>query len=51
VLNRLDHLVILVRDLDQAVREYDVLGFTVTPGGEHTDGLTRNALIPFRDGS
>ena len=42
---------ILVRDLDQAVREYDVLGFTVTPGGEHTDGLTRNALIPFRDGS
>jgi catechol 2,3-dioxygenase-like lactoylglutathione lyase family enzyme len=31
VLNRLDHLVILVRDLDQAVREYEVLGFTVTP--------------------
>jgi catechol 2,3-dioxygenase-like lactoylglutathione lyase family enzyme len=51
VLNRLDHLVILVRDLDQAVREYEVLGFTVTPGGEHADGLTRNALIPFRDGS
>ena len=48
MLNRLDHLVILVRDLDQAVREYDVLGFTVTPGGEHADGLTRNALIPFR---
>jgi catechol 2,3-dioxygenase-like lactoylglutathione lyase family enzyme len=51
VLNRLDHLVILVRDLDQAVREYEVLGLTVTPGGEHADGLTRNALIPFRDGS
>jgi len=51
VLNRLDHLVILVRDLDQAVREYEVLGFTVTPGGEHADGLTRNALIPFRDSS
>jgi len=43
--------VILVRDLDQAVREYEVLGFTVTPGGEHADGLTRNALIPFRDNS
>lgn len=51
MLNRLDHLVILVRDLDQAVREYEVLGFTVTSGGEHADGLTRNALIPFRDGS
>ncbi len=48
---RLDHLVILVRDLDQAVRNYEGLGFAVTPGGEHADGLTRNALIPFRDGS
>ena len=51
MLNRLDHLVILVRDLDQAVRDYEGLGFAVTPGGEHADGLTRNALIPFRDGS
>ena len=23
----------------------------MTPGGEHADGLTRNALIPFKDGS
>jgi hypothetical protein len=23
----------------------------VTPGGEHADGLTRNALVPFRDGT
>jgi catechol 2,3-dioxygenase-like lactoylglutathione lyase family enzyme len=51
VLTRLDHLVILVRDLDRAVRGYEALGFTVTPGGEHADGLTRNALIPFADGS
>jgi catechol 2,3-dioxygenase-like lactoylglutathione lyase family enzyme len=51
VLKRLDHLVILVRDLDRAVRDYEGLGFTVTPGGEHADGLTRNALIPFADGS
>src|SRR3712207_5990352 len=48
---RLDHLVILVRDLDQAGRNYEGLGFAATPGGEHADGLTRNALIPFRDGS
>jgi catechol 2,3-dioxygenase-like lactoylglutathione lyase family enzyme len=31
MLMRLDHLVILVRDLDQAVRNYEGLGFAVTP--------------------
>ena len=51
MLRSLDHLVILVRDLDRAVRGYEGLGFAVTPGGEHADGLTRNALIPFKDGS
>ena len=51
MLTRLDHLVILVRDLDRAVRGYEGLGFKVTPGGKHADGLTRNALIPFKDGS
>ena len=48
---RLDHLVILVRDLEEATRDYVRLGFRVTPGGEHADGLTRNALVPFRDGT
>ena len=48
---RLDHLVILVHDLEEAVRDYRRLGFRVTPGGEHADGLTRNALVPFRDGT
>ena len=47
----LDHLVVLVRDLDRAVEDYRTLGFEVKPGGEHADGLTRNALIPFEDGS
>lgn len=47
----LDHLVILVRDLEEAVKDYEGLGFRVTPGGEHADGLTRNALVPFRDGA
>jgi hypothetical protein len=51
VVTRLDHLVVLVRDLDGAARDYERLGFAVTPGGEHADGLTHNALIPFRDGS
>jgi hypothetical protein len=47
----LDHLVILVRDLDFAAADYARLGFVVTQGGEHADGLTRNALVPFEDGS
>ena len=51
MLSRLDHLVILVSDLDLAAADYERLGFVVTPGGEHADGLTRNALIPFGDGS
>ena len=51
MLMQLDHLVILVRDLDLAVADYEHLGFVVTPGGEHADGLTRNALIPLEDGS
>lgn len=47
----IDHVVILVKDLDQAVANYKQLGFNVTPGGEHTDGATHNALVAFADGS
>src|SRR5260370_28887914 len=47
----LDHSVIVVRDLASAVRDYTALGFTVTPGGTHADGLTHNALVSFADGS
>ena len=49
MLTRLDHLVILVSDLELASADYERLGFAVTPGGEHADGLTRNALVPFED--
>src|SRR5436190_17210576 len=48
---RIDHVVILVNDLQAASADYTALGFTVTPGGEHADGLTHNALICFADGS
>ena len=48
---RLDHLVILVRSLEEAIEDYGRLGFRVTPGGEHADGLTCNALVPLRDGA
>ena len=47
----LDHVVLVVRDLDAAVADHRRRGFTVTPGGEHADGLTHNALVPFADGS
>jgi hypothetical protein len=43
--------VILVRDLEEAIGDYGRLGFRVTPGGEHVDGLTRNALVPLRNGA
>src|SRR5439155_20766639 len=48
---QLDHLVIRVHDLDQAVKDFTALGFTVTLGGEHPGWGSRNALIPFADGS
>ena len=51
MLTRLDHLVILVLDLELASDDYRKLGFSVSPGGEHADGLTRNALVPFEDGT
>lgn len=51
MITRLDHLVIVVRDLEAATHDYRDLGFTVTPGGTHTDGTTHNALIAFADGS
>jgi hypothetical protein len=51
VLRQLDHVVFVVRDLAAAMDDYRRRGFTVTPGGEHADGVTHNALIPFADGS
>ena len=47
----LDHLVILVEELEGAIVGYEKLAFRVTPGGEHADALTRNALVPFVDGA
>ena len=47
----LDHLVILVPDLDAAIADYRQLGFTVQPGGTHADGGTHNALVVFADGA
>ncbi len=46
----IDHLVVVVRDLAQASRDFEQLGFTVVPGGQHPVG-SHNALIAFQDGS
>lgn len=50
MIRAIDHLVIVVRDLADATRDYAALGFAVTPGGTHADGQTHNALVAFADG-
>lgn len=47
----LDHVVILVTDLEAAIADYTALGFTVQRGGVHAGGATHNALVGFADGS
>lgn len=51
MLRQLDHVVFVARNLQAAIDDYRRRGFTVTPGGEHADGVTHNALIAFADGS
>ncbi len=48
---KLDHMILAVNNLDQAVESYRALGFTVIYGGKHANNATHNALICFRDGS
>lgn len=51
MISGLDHVVLVVLDLASAVADHRERGFTVTPGGEHSGGLTHNALVGFQDGS
>lgn len=46
----IDHIVIAVHPLEQALRTWRGLGFTVAEGGKHPFG-SHNALIGFADGS
>ena len=46
----IDHLVVVVQNLDGAAKDYAQLGFTVVPGGKHPVG-SHNVLISFADGS
>ena len=45
--DRFDHAVIAVRDLDAAMAAYREQGFDVSPGGKHTGRGTHNAIIRF----
>jgi len=45
----LDHVVILVADLEQAITGYTALGFTVQRGGTHAAGSTHNALAVYSE--
>jgi catechol 2,3-dioxygenase-like lactoylglutathione lyase family enzyme len=46
----IDHVVIVVAELESAIASYSHAGFTVVRGGKHPIG-THNALIAFADGS
>jgi Glyoxalase-like domain len=46
----LDHVAIVVNELESAIASYTRAGFTVVRGGKHPIG-THNALIAFADGS
>jgi catechol 2,3-dioxygenase-like lactoylglutathione lyase family enzyme len=51
MLKGIDHVVIVVHDLDRASADFAAMGFTVVRGGEHTGGVTHNALVAFEDGA
>jgi catechol 2,3-dioxygenase-like lactoylglutathione lyase family enzyme len=46
----IDHVVVVVENLESAITSYSRAGFTVIRGGKHPIG-THNALIAFTDGS
>jgi catechol 2,3-dioxygenase-like lactoylglutathione lyase family enzyme len=46
----IDHIVVVVPDLEAAITAYRGAGFTVVRGGRHNIG-THNALIAYEDGS
>jgi catechol 2,3-dioxygenase-like lactoylglutathione lyase family enzyme len=50
MLQGIDHIVIVVRELEAAAADYSALGFTVVRGGRHSGLNTHNALVAFADG-
>ena len=50
MIHGIDHIVILVSELESAIADYTALGFSVVRGGDHP-GVTHNALVAFADGT
>src|SRR5215467_13081676 len=46
----MDHIPVVVRDLEQAEADFKRLGFAIKPGRFHPDGI-RNAHVKFPDGT
>lgn len=46
----IDHIPIVVRNLDSAANTYKALGFSLKPGRPHANGI-RNQHVKFRDGT
>ncbi len=46
----IDHMPLVVSDLEQAVASYQAFGFSIKPGRSHDNGL-RNSHVKFEDGS
>ncbi len=49
MLTRIDHVMVCVHDLDQAIETYRGLGFRIYPGGAHPGRGTHNAIAFFED--
>jgi len=47
----LDHIILLVPSLSEAIASFASYGFTLIRGGTHSDGLTENALFILSDGT
>ncbi|EJU00884.1 hypothetical protein DACRYDRAFT_100502 [Dacryopinax primogenitus] len=47
----LDHIILLVPSLSEAIAEFFSYGFNLVRGGTHSDGLTENALFILSDGT
>lgn len=48
-LNGIDHVVVVVGDLDQAVSDYEALGFNLTPRGHHSMGSANHCAMFGKD--
>jgi hypothetical protein len=46
----LDHIPLVVRDLDRAAQDFEAIGFVLKPGRPHANGL-RNVHAKFADGT